>query len=114
MRYMLLIFDSESDFARVPEPEMKKIMEDYGKYSTDLKNSGAYVTASRLRPVNTATSVRVRNGKPAFMDGPFAETKEQLGGFFLIDVKNLDEALQWASKIPSAQFGTVEVRPLWE
>jgi hypothetical protein len=114
MRYMLLIYDSEPGFDKLPEQEVKRVMEEYGKYSAALQQSGVYVSSHRLRPSGTATSVRLREGKTLLTDGPYAETKEQLGGYYLINVKDLDEAMQWASKIPSARFGTIEVRPVWE
>jgi hypothetical protein len=114
MRYLLLINDQESMFATMSPQEMGKMMEAYGKFSAELQASGALKDAARLRPVATATTVRVRNGKTLTTDGPFAETKEQLGGYYLIDVKNLDEAIRWAAKIPSANHGCVEVRPVWE
>jgi hypothetical protein len=114
MRYMLLICDNETELANLPEAEVTQVMKDYGKYSAALQEAGAYVAGHRLRPVGTAKLVRVRSGETLLTDGPFAETKEQLGGYYLIDVKNLDEALQWAAKIPSARYGTIEVRPVWE
>jgi hypothetical protein len=114
MRYLLLINDDESMFPKMSPQEMGKMMEAYGKFHAELQASGAFKDAARLRPVATATTVRVRNGKTLTTDGPFAETKEQLGGYYLIDVKNLDEAIRWASKIPSANLGCVEVRPVWE
>jgi len=114
MRYLLLINDQESIFTKMSPQEMQKLMADYGKFTEELKASGAHRDAARLRPVATATTVRVREGKTLTTDGPFAETKEQLGGFYLIDVKDLDEAIRWASKIPSARLGCVEVRPVWE
>ncbi len=114
MRYMLLIHDDESIFPKMSPQEMEKLMKEYHKFSEELQASGAYKDSARLRPVTTATTVRVRNGRSLTTDGPFAETKEQLGGYYLIDVKNLDEAIKWASKIPSAKLGCVEVRPVWE
>ena len=114
MRYMLLICDSEAEFDRLPEQEVAQVMKEYGSYTAALEEAGAYVSGNRLRPVATAKSVRVREGKTLLTDGPFAETKEQLGGYYLIEVKDLDEALQWAAKIPSARYGTIEVRAIWE
>jgi len=111
---MLLIHDDESIFGKMSPQEMEKMMAEYFKFTEELKASGTYKASDRLRPVGTATTIRVRNGKTLSTDGPFAETKEQLGGYYLIDVKNLDEAIQWASKIPSAKLGCVEVRPVWE
>jgi len=90
------------------------MMADYGKFSEQLKQAGAYVTGQRLRPISTATTIRVRNGETLATDGPFAETKEQLGGFYLIQAADLDEAMTWAAKIPSAKTGSIEVRPIWE
>ena len=113
MRYMLLIFDSENDFAKLTESEVKKVMEDYGKYSAELKQAGAYITGNRLRPVSTATTVRVRNGKAVFTDGPFAETKEQLLGFYVVDCANEDAAVHAARDLrrinPNAVY---EIRPI--
>jgi len=114
MRYLLLIHDEESQFAKMAPQEMEKLMGDYYKFTDELKASGAHQASARLRPVATATTVRVRNGKTLTTDGPFAETKEQLGGYYLIDVRDLDDAIRWASKIPSAKLGCVEVRPIWE
>ena len=114
MRYMLLIYDNETEFDRLPEEQIAEIMEEYGRFGAALKGSGAYVSADRLRPTASATSLRIRGGQTMLTDGPFAETKKQLGGYYLIDVKDLDEALQWAAKVPSARFGSIEVRPVWE
>jgi len=114
MRYMLLIYDNETQFEGLPEQEVSQVMQEYGKFTAALQEAGAYIGGNRLRPVNTAKSVRVRNGEALWIDGPFAETKEQLGGYYMIDVKDLREAQQWAAKIPSARFGTIEVRALWE
>ena len=113
MRYMLLIYDNEAEFDTIPEKQVAEVMEEYGRFTAALQGSGAYVSAGRLRHTASATSVRIRGGQTILTDGPFAETKEQLGGYYLIDVKDLDEALQWAAKVPSAKFGSIEVRPLW-
>jgi hypothetical protein len=114
VRYLLLIHDDESIFSKMSPQETEKLMADYGRFTEELRSSGAFKDAARLRFVSTATTVRVRGGKTLATDGPFAETKEQLGGFYMIDVKDLDEAIKWASKIPSARLGCVEVRPVWE
>ena len=114
MRYLLLIHDDESILPKMPQQEMEELMADYGKFNKEMEAAGVYQHSARLRPVATATTVRVRKGDTLTTDGPFAETKEQLGGYYLIDVKDLDEAIRWASKIPSARFGCVEVRPVWE
>lgn len=113
MRYMLLIYDNEAEFDRLSEQQIKEVMAEYDRFTADLKSSGGYVSANRLRPVASATCVRIRGGQSMLTDGPFAETKEELGGYYLIDVKDLDEALQWAAKVPSAKFGSIEVRPIW-
>lgn len=114
MKYMLLIYDNDADFEKLPQKQIEEIMEEYGRFSAALKEHGAHVSSNRLRPVASATCVRTRNGQTMLTDGPFAETKEQLGGYYLINVKDLDEALQWAAKVPSARFGSIEVRPVWE
>ena len=94
--------------------ESDAFMGEYFAFTEDIKKSGHYVGGKALQPVNTATSVRVRSGKMSTTDGPFAETKEQLGGYYLIEAKDLNDALQVASRIPSAKIGTVEVRPIQE
>ena len=112
MQYMLLIYGDEKQWTNIPEAETKKMYAQYGTYTKELIASGAMLGGSELAPIANATTVRMRNGKVATTDGPFAETKEQLGGYYLIDVPNLDEAIKWASKIPSSTFGSIEVRPL--
>jgi len=114
MKYMLLIYHDEQSWNAISEPEREQIYREYRKLREQLQARGQFVTGSQLQPVTTATTVRVRDGKELITDGPFAETHEQLGGYFLIDAKNLDEATSIAAKIPSARTGTVEVRPLVE
>ncbi|HTI36032.1 MAG TPA: YciI family protein [Vicinamibacterales bacterium] len=114
MKYMLLIHDEEAAWTKLTDADRLKLMGEYRQLVAELKGNGQYVTGSQLQPTSAATSVRVRNGKRTVTDGPFAETREQLGGYFLVDVANLDEALAIAARIPSARFGTVEVRPLVE
>ena len=114
MRYLLLIHNAESIFAKMSPQDMGKLMGEWGKFHEEIAASGTFKDAARLRPVATATTVKVRNGKTLTTDGPFTETKEQLGGYYLIDVKDLDEAIRWAAKIPSARDGGVEIRPVWE
>jgi hypothetical protein len=114
MKYLLLIHDEEAKWDSIPDQERGRIMGEYGQLVQQLKDAGQYVTGSQLQPTSTATSVRVRDGKRLVTDGPFAETREQLGGYFLVDVANLDEAIAIAGRIPSARFGTIEVRPLVE
>ncbi|MBL8522539.1 MAG: YciI family protein [Betaproteobacteria bacterium] len=114
MQYMLLIYGDEKAWQNMTEAEIGKVMEAYNAYTNELAASGALRGGSELAPISTATTVRVRNGKTLTTDGPFAETKEQLGGYYLIDVPNLDEAIKWAAKIPSALNGSIEIRPQTE
>ena len=114
MKYLLLIYQDEKQWATLTEAERQKIYAEYGQLRQELVTSGQFVGGSQLHPVTTASSVRVRNGKEMVTDGPFAETHEQLGGYFLIEAKDLDEALGIAARIPSAREGTVEVRPIVE
>jgi len=114
MKYMLLIYHDEQSWNSLTEAERQQIYGDYRKLREELLAKGQFVTGSQLQPITTATSVRVRDGKELITDGPFAETHEQLGGYFLVEAKNLDEATAIAALIPSARTGTVEVRPLVE
>jgi hypothetical protein len=114
MKYILLIHDSEAAWAKFSGSERANVMAEYGRFTQGIKASGHYVGGAQLQPTTTATSVRERDGKRLVTDGPFAETREQLGGYYLVDVPNLDEAIAIAARIPSARFGTVEVRPLVE
>jgi hypothetical protein len=115
VKYILLIYGDERVWANLSREEMMKVYEGHGAYGKALKEAGAYVTGSELKPVATATSVRFANGaRPKTIDGPFAETKEQLAGFYIIDVGDLDQAIAWAEKMPGMTAGTVEVRPLAE
>jgi hypothetical protein len=111
MQYMLLIYGDESIWANMPETEAKRTMQAYVEYSRALAASGVLRGGSELASVTNATTVRVRNGRTLTADGPFMETKEQLGGYYLIEVPNLDEAIKWAAKIPSAAVGSIEIRP---
>jgi hypothetical protein len=114
MRYALLICtDETSDAARSPE-ETATSMAAYGAFGEEMGARGVLQGGERLRPTADATTVRVRDGEVLMSDGPFAETKEQMGGFYLVDCKDLDEAIEVASKIPGAAVGSVEVRPIWE
>jgi hypothetical protein len=110
MEYMLLIYGPEAK-TQAPNPER---MAAYIAYTEALKQAGVLRGGNRLQPVASATTVRSANGKPAVLDGPFAETKEQLGGYYLIDVPDLDAALGWAARCPGAGHGSIEVRPLWK
>ena len=114
MKYMLLIYHDEHGWDSLTEAERLNIYAEYGKLSETLASRGVLRDGSELQPITTATSVRVRDGKELITDGPFAETHEQLGGYYLVDVPNLDEATKIAAMIPSARTGTVEIRPLAE
>ena len=114
MKYMLLIYHDEQSWSAISEAERQQIYLEYRKLRSDLQSRDQFVSGSQLQPIATATSVRVRDGKELVTDGPFAETHEQLGGYFLIEAKNLDEATSIAARIPAAQTGTIEVRPLVE
>lgn len=112
MRYLCLIYDDEKKMAAMSKADSDAFMGEYFEFTEAIKASGHYVAGEALHPVKSATTVRVRNGETATFDGPFAETKEQLGGFYLIEAKDLNEALQVAGRIPSARTGSVEVRPI--
>jgi hypothetical protein len=113
MQYLLLIYSNEAEYAALSQAELAASMAEYGGFTQGIIQSGNYKGGERLRPVATATTVRVRNGKTLTTDGPFAETRETLGGYYLIDAKNLDEATAIAARIPGARYGCVEVRPIW-
>ena len=112
MQYIVLIYGSEKGWGSMSRPDVEQIYAEYKKYSEELAKAGVMRGGSELKPTTTATTVRVRGGKRQVTDGPFAETKEQLGGFYLIEVANLEAALDWAAKCPSARDGSIEVRPL--
>ena len=112
MKYLLLIYENEGDFADASEAEQGKIFQEYMDYTRGIKKSGNYIGGEALQPIATATTVRQRNGKTVTTDGPFAETKEQLGGFYLVEAKDLDEAIKLAGGIPAVRTGTIEVRPI--
>lgn len=117
MRYAILIYDEETanPSPEPPDPkELQQVMEEYNAYSKMLRDTGAYVGGEALQPNPTATTVRVREGKTLTTDGPFAETKEGLGGFYLIEARDLDHALELAAACPGAKVGSIEVRPIWE
>src|SRR5262249_2783094 len=114
MKYMLLIYDDERAWAKLSEADRQAIYKEYRQFGDQIKASGQFVTGSQLHPTSAASSVRVREGKRLVTDGPFAETREQLGGYYLVNAANLDEALSLAARIPSARVGTIEVRPLVE
>ena len=111
MRYMLLIYHDEKPLS---ETERQHCYEESAQLTQELHASGHYLAAAPLHPTSMATSIRVRDGRRLVTDGPFAETREQLGGYFLVDAKDLDEAISIAARIPAARFGTVEIRPVME
>lgn len=112
MQYLLLIYGPEADFSQVSAEDMALEMKAWDAYTEWLQGKGWMLGGEALQPVATATTVRERDGKSITTDGPFAETKEQLGGFYLIDCENLDEAIEAASRIPSVSRGSIEVRPV--
>jgi hypothetical protein len=113
MQYLLLIYANEAETATMPEADMAAMMAEYGQFTQSIIQSGNFKAGDRLRPVSTATTVRVRNGKTVTTDGPFAETREQLGGYYLVEAANLDAATAIAARIPGAKYGSIEVRPVW-
>ena len=112
MHYICLIYDSEAAMAKMSEAARMELFAAYGTFGEAAKKAGVLVAGNALQPVATATTVRKRADKVTATDGPFAETKEQLGGYYLLDCKDLDEAIEWASQIPSAELGSIEVRPV--
>jgi len=114
MRYLCLIYENEKAWQNMSQADTEKGMAEYYAFTENAKKSGNYVGGEALQPTNTAKSVQVRNGKLSTTDGPYVETKEQLGGYYLIKAKDLNDAVQVASRIPGAKHGTVEVRPVQE
>ena len=113
MQYLLLIYRSDAVYANLDPAARKKMSEEYGTYTQSIIQSGHFKAGDGLQPVSTATTVRVRDGKTLTTDGPFAETREQLGGYYLVEAKDLDAALGIAARIPGARYGSIEVRPIW-
>lgn len=114
MRYLCLIYSDEELFASMSQEETDKLMGEYFAYTESIQKSGHHLGGEALEPTSTATTVRVRNGKTTTTDGPFAETKEQLGGFYMIEARDLNDAIQVAARIPAARTGAIEVRPIVE
>jgi hypothetical protein len=112
MEYLLLIYGNEADVAKMTQADHVAMYQEFGHFNQSIQQSGNLRAGHRLQPVATATTVRTRDGKRLVTDGPFAETREQLGGYYLIEAKDLDEALAIAERIPSARWGSVEVRPV--
>lgn len=113
MQYLLMIYSEEHAEETLSAAQAGEMMAAYGAYSEALRKAGAMVSGERLRPTTDATTVRLRGGKTEVLNGPYAETREQFGGYYLIDVADLDAALAWAARCPGAAHGTVEVRPIW-
>ena len=112
MQFMILLYGDESGWSKMPPEQAQSALAAFMAYNQELAASGVLVSGAQLKPTTAATTVRVRNGKVALADGPFAETKEQLGGTYVLECKNLDEALAWAQRCPAAFGGSVEVRPV--
>lgn len=114
MQYLCLIYDDEREWQKRPPAEVERIIGEFSAYTESIRGSGNYVGGNALQATHTATTVRVRKGRIATTDGPFAETKEQLGGYYLLQARDLNEAIQLAARIPGARYGAVEVRPVME
>ena len=112
MKYLCLIYDDETSWGRMQKADMERTMGEYYQFGEDIRKSGHYLAGEALHPTDSATTVRVRNGKISTTDGPFAETKEQLGGFYMIEARDLNDAIQVAARIPGAKLGSIEVRPV--
>jgi hypothetical protein len=113
MQYMLMLYSEEGGWNRMTQADQQQAVASYTAYTEALKNAGVWVASNRLQPISTATTVRVADGKSQVLDGPYSDSKEQIGGFYLINVPDLDAALSWAARCPGASHGTIEVRPLW-
>jgi hypothetical protein len=113
VQYMLMLYSEEAGWNRMTEVDQQRAVASYTAYTEALKKAGAWVASNRLHPTSSATTVRIADGKSQVLDGPYSDSKEQIGGFYLIDVPNLDAALSWAARCPGASHGTIEVRPLW-
>src|ERR1700726_1862195 len=112
MQYLLMIYQNEAEYAKIDAATNKKMLEEYGAFTQAIIQSGNFKAGDRLQPTTTATTVRVREGKTLTTDGPFAETREQLAGYYLVEAKDLDTALGIAARIPGAKIGSIEVRPV--
>jgi len=113
MQYLLMLYSDESQWNKMTKDQQEQGAAAYGAYTEALKKAGALAGSNRLQPTSSATTVRVANGKSQVLDGPYADSKEQVGGYYLIDVPDLDAALSWAARCPGASHGTIEVRPVW-
>lgn len=113
MQYLLMIYNNEAGLQAAPQDAVKQMSAAYSAYTEAMTKAGVVLGGNRLRPTSEATTVRVKGGKTEVLDGPYADTKEQLGGYYLIDVPDMDAALSWAARCPTASNGTIEVRPIW-
>jgi len=113
MQYLLMIYSNEVEYAKMDPATGKQMMEEYGAFTQSIIQNGNFKAGDRLQPTTTATTVRVRDGKTLTTDGPFAETREQLGGYYLVEAKDLNAAIAIAARIPGARVGSIEVRPIW-
>jgi hypothetical protein len=113
MQYLLMIYQNEVEYAKNDAATSQKMMDEYQTFTQSIIQSGQFKAGDRLQPTTMATTVRVRDGKTLTTDGPFAETREQLGGYYMVDAKDLDSAIAIAARIPSARIGSIEVRPIW-
>lgn len=113
MQYLLMIYGNEADMANAPSEAVYQMSAGYSAYTEAMKKAGVFQSGERLKPTSTATSVRVAAGKTNVVDGPYAETREQLAGYYIIDVPDLDGAIAWAARCPGASHGTIELRPIW-
>lgn len=112
MKYLLLIYENEGSWVKQSEAEQGRIYQEYMDYTARIRKNGNYIAGEALQPVSTATTVRVKDGKTLTTDGPFAETREQLGGFYMVEARDLDEAIALAAGIPASRTGSIEVRPI--
>jgi hypothetical protein len=113
MQYLLMIYSIEAEYAKMDPTTRQKVTAEYEDFTKSIIQSGNFKAGDRLQPVSTATTVRVKDGKTLTTDGPFAETREQLGGYYLVEAKDLDAAIGIAARIPGARYGSIEVRPIW-
>jgi hypothetical protein len=113
MQYLLLIYSNEAEMAAMSPTDLQAMTAEYVEFTKGIIQGGQFKAGDRLKPSSSASTVRVRNGQVAITDGPFAETREQLGGYYLVEAKNLDDALAIAARIPGAGHGSIEVRPVW-
>jgi hypothetical protein len=113
MQYLLMIYQNEVEYAKNDAATSQKMMDEYQTFTQSIIQSGQFKGGDRLQPTTMATTVRVRDGKTLTTDGPFAETREQLGGYYMVDAKDLDSAIAIAARIPGARIGSIEVRPIW-